>query len=101
MKFYISSAELDEKSLLKATRAHWSVENNLNWQFGISMNEDSCRICQQNSTENLATVRHTSFNLLKNDKTFDGGIKRKHKQENRNDSYRKLVVSGRAKSRNA
>ena len=94
VKFYISSAKLDTKSLLEASRAHWSVENNLHWQLDISMNEDSCRIRQQNSTENLATVRHTSLNLLKNEKSFDGGIKRKHKQANRSDSYRELVVSG-------
>ena len=94
VKFYISSAKLDAKSLLEASRAHWSVENNLHWQLDISMNEDSCRIRQQNSTENLATVRHTSLNLLKNEKSFDGGIKRKHKQANRSDSYRELVISG-------
>lgn len=94
VKFYISSAKLDAKSLLEASRAHWAVENNLHWQLDISMNEDSCRIRQQNSTENLATVRHTSLNLLKNEKSFDGGIKRKHKQANRSDSYRELVVSG-------
>lgn len=94
VKFYISSAKLDSKALLEASRAHWSVENNLHWQLDISMNEDSCRIRQQNSTENLATVRHTSLNLLKNEKSFEGGIKRKHKQANRSDSYRELVVSG-------
>jgi predicted transposase YbfD/YdcC len=44
------------------------------------MNEDSCRIRQQNSTENPTTVRHTSLNLLKNEKSFEGGIKRQHKQ---------------------
>jgi predicted transposase YbfD/YdcC len=89
-----SSAELDAKSFLTAALKHWFAENNLHWQLDISMNEDSCRIRQQNSTENLATVRHTSLNLLKNEKPLDGGIKRKHKQENRSDSYRELVVSG-------
>jgi hypothetical protein len=70
------------------------MENNLHWQLDISMNEYSCRIRQKNSTENLATVRHTSLNLLKNEKSFDGGIKRKHKQVNRSDSYQELVFSG-------
>lgn len=87
MKFYISSAELDAKSLLTAARAHWSVENNLHWQLDVSMNEDACRIRMNNSTENLATVRHVALNLLKTDGSFKGGIKRKHKQANRSDSY--------------
>lgn len=33
VKFYISSAELDAKALLNASRDHWSVENNLHWQL--------------------------------------------------------------------
>ncbi len=94
VKFYISSATLDAKSLLAASREHWSVENNLHWQLDVSMNEDSCRIRQNNSTENLATVRHTSLNLLKTDKSFQGGIKRKQKQANRSDVYREKIVSG-------
>ena len=94
VKFYISSADLDAKALLNASRAHWSVENNLHWQLDVSMNEDACRIRQRNSTENLATVRHTSLNLLKSEKSFEGGIKRKHKQANRSDSYREQVISG-------
>jgi predicted transposase YbfD/YdcC len=93
-KFYISSAELDAKSLLTAAREHWSVENNLHWQLDISMNEDACRIRQKNSTENLATVRHVALNLLKTDGSFKGGIKRKHKQANRSDDYRETIVSG-------
>lgn len=64
------------------------------WSTLLSMNEDACRIRQRNSTENLATVRHTSLNLLKNEKSFTGGMKRKHKQANRSDIYREKVVSG-------
>lgn len=94
IKFYISSAELDAKSLLTAARAHWSVENNLHWQLDVSMNEDACRIRMNNSTENLAAVRHVALNLLKTDGSFKGGIKRKHKQANRSDSYREAIVSG-------
>ena len=94
VKFYISSAVLDAKALLNASREHWSVENNLHWQLDVSMNEDACRIRQRNSTENLATVRHTSLNLLKSDKSFSAGIKRKHKQANRSDEYREKIISG-------
>jgi hypothetical protein len=47
-----------------------------------------------NSTENLATVRHVALNLLKTDGSFKGGIRRKHKQANRSDSYRETIVSG-------
>jgi len=63
VKFYISSAKLDSKSLLEASRAHWAVENNLHWQLDISMHEDSCRIRQQNSTENLELIKLGLFRV--------------------------------------
>ncbi len=65
IKLYISSAGLDAKALLNISREHWSVGNKLHWQLDVSMNEDACRIRKNNSTENLATVWHTSLNLLK------------------------------------
>lgn len=64
------------------------------WQLDISMNEDALRVRQKNFTEILATVRYVALNLLKTDGSFTGGIKRKHKQENRSDTYRETIVSG-------
>jgi hypothetical protein len=42
----------------------------------------------------FALVRLVALNLLKADTSFKGGIKRKHKQANRSDSYREIIVSG-------
>ena len=40
VRFYISSRALDATSALKATRAHWSVENLLHWTLDIAFGED-------------------------------------------------------------
>jgi hypothetical protein len=47
-----------------------------------------------NSTDNLVTVRHVALNLLKTEGPFKGGIKRKHKQASRSDSYREIIFQG-------
>ncbi|ENS3279194.1 ISAs1 family transposase, partial [Escherichia coli] len=40
LRYYISSATLTAKELLEATRAHWSVENQLHWRLDMGMRED-------------------------------------------------------------
>ncbi|MFT6349097.1 MAG: hypothetical protein ACJAYB_002112 [Psychromonas sp.] len=71
--------------MFRSARGCWESYDDLTF---LSMNEDTCRIRQKNSTENLATVRHIALNILKKYRFFKGGVKRKHKQANRSDGYR-------------
>jgi hypothetical protein len=43
----------------------------------MSFREDACRVRQGNATENLAIMRHLCLNLLKREKTANGGVKAK------------------------
>lgn len=36
VRYYISSAKLTLQELLEATRAPWSIENQLHWRFDVS-----------------------------------------------------------------
>ena len=94
-RFYISSAKLSAEEFAYAARAHWSIEVKLHWKLDTAFNEDACRIRRENSDENLAMVRHTAINLLKNEKTFKASMKRKLKKANRNTSYVEKVLIGR------
>jgi hypothetical protein len=49
---------------------------------------------QSKVLHDFALVRHVALNLLKTDRSFKGGIKRKHKQVNRSDDYRETIVLG-------
>jgi predicted transposase YbfD/YdcC len=75
-RFYITSLEAEPKVILKATRAHWGIENNLHWTMDVTFDEDRCRTRKDNSPLNLAVIRHAGFNILKADKTR-GSLRRK------------------------
>ncbi|MFT6140384.1 MAG: hypothetical protein ACJAXN_001597 [Psychromonas sp.] len=49
--------------MFRSARGCWESYDDLTF---LSMNEDTCRIRQKNSTENLAMVRHIALNILKN-----------------------------------
>jgi predicted transposase YbfD/YdcC len=76
-RYYISSLPAEAKSLLKAKRSHWKIENQLHWVLDIAFQEDTSRVRQDHAAENLAALRHIALNLLKNEKTAKGGIRAK------------------------
>ena len=94
LRYYISSAKLTAKELLEATRAHWSIENQLHWRLDVGMREDECQIIRGEAGENLAVCRHIAMNLLTADKTFKAGIKRKQKRAGRNNEYLSQILTG-------
>jgi predicted transposase YbfD/YdcC len=95
-RFYISSlsgrTNKDARTLARAIRAHWGIENSLHWVLDIAFREDDCRTRKDNGPENLATLRHIAYNLLKRDQTTKAGIKaRRHKAGWDNDYLAQLI----------
>lgn len=68
-RFYITSLSAEPIKLNMATRDHWSVENCLHWTLDMTFNEDASRIRSKNAPENIAMIRHTALNLLRQAKT--------------------------------
>lgn len=98
LKYYISSAKLNAKELLEATRSHWSIEVQLHWRLDVGMNEDRCRIVRGEGGENLSVVRHIALNLLNTDKSFKAGLKRKQTKAGRNNEYLSRILAERGSS---
>lgn len=94
IKYYISSAKLNVKELLEATRSHWSIEVQLHWRLDVGMNEDKCRIQRGEGGENLSVIRHIALNLLNADKSFKAGLKRKQTKAGRNNEYLSRILTG-------
>lgn len=77
-RYYISSLPADNASrLLAYIRGHWGIENTLHWSLDINFREDDRRIRQGHAAENFARMARIALNLLKAEKTNDGGIKTK------------------------
>ncbi len=94
VRYYISSAELTAEQLAVSVRSHWAIENSLHYVLDVAMGEDACRIRRDDSAEVLAGFRHIALNLLKNEKTFKGGIKRKMKKAALSTHYMNTILAG-------
>jgi predicted transposase YbfD/YdcC len=85
--YFISSLPAHAKTLLKAKRSHWKIENQVHWVLDIAFRKDESRVRKDHSSENLAVLRHMALNLLKNEKTARGGIHAKRLQAGWNNDY--------------
>jgi predicted transposase YbfD/YdcC len=86
-RYFISSLSADAKTILKAKRSHWKIENQVHWVLDIAFREDESRVRQDHAAENLAVLRHMALNLLKNEKTARGGIHAKRLQAGWNNDF--------------
>ena len=78
-RYYISSLESGAQRFLGAARIHWGIENPLHWVLDVSFREDGSRVRVGNAPDNLATMRHSALNLLRQDRQSRISIKAKRK----------------------
>jgi hypothetical protein len=53
--------------LLRAVRAHWSIENTVHWTFDVVFRQDDACLRVLNGAENFAILRRFALHLLKRD----------------------------------
>ena len=92
-RYFISSLPADAKTILKAKRSHWKIENQLHWVLDIAFREDESRVRTDHAAENLAVLRHMALNLLKNEKTAKGGMRAKRLQAGWNTDYLLTILT--------
>ena len=90
-RLYISSLPPDPEIILKASRSHWSIENNLHWQLDVTFREDQCRTRKDHAPLNLAILRHAALNMLKREASTMS-IKRKRLKAALNQEFRESVL---------
>ena len=95
-RYYITDLPADNASkLLACIRGHWGIENTLHWSLDINFREDERRIRQGHAAENFARLSRIALNLLKAEKTNDGGITTKRLCCGWDHDYLLKVLTGR------
>ncbi len=85
--YYLASFCAEAKQLLAFIRGHWSIENSLHWVLDVVFREDTSRIRTGEAAANMAVLRHFALNLLNQETTAKGGVKRKRFKAALNDDY--------------
>ena len=93
-RYYITSLPSNAEQFASSVRAHWGVENGLHWCLDVGFREDDCRVRQGHASENFAVIRHIAMNLLKQEKSFKGGLKAKRLKSGWDHDYLLQILGG-------
>jgi predicted transposase YbfD/YdcC len=74
-RYYLSSLSGDAKTLAKAVRSRWGIENQLHWVPDVAFREDMSRARVGHRAANLALICKLALNLLRADPTRKIGVK--------------------------
>jgi predicted transposase YbfD/YdcC len=92
-RYYLSSLMPDADRLLRAIRAHWSIENRLHWCMDVAFADDQMRARSGHAAHNLAVLKHITLNLIRLDPTpRKGGIKARRLIAATSDLYRAQLL---------
>ncbi len=93
--FYVTSVEPDAKTLQKASRYHWHIENQQHWVLDVVFKEDAfSQISKPISVENMALFRRVVRNLVKQHTGRKDSIRGKCVRASFDDEFRAELIFG-------
>jgi predicted transposase YbfD/YdcC len=69
IQLYLLGHAFAPEDLLRLSRRHWAIENELHWLLDVSMGEDDSRVRRDHAARNLATLRRSALNVLRKNRT--------------------------------
>jgi predicted transposase YbfD/YdcC len=87
-------AQKSARTISRAIRSHWGIENELHWMMDVGFNEDAGRKRNRNAVVNFSLVKKISMLMLKKDEATKVGIKSKRFKAAINPEYLMQVLTG-------
>jgi len=91
-RYYLTSLT-EAQAVEHAVRAHWGIENELQWVLDMAFREDECRVRVGQAAENFVVLRHLALNRLKAEQTAKIGIKAKRLKAGWDERYLLKVLA--------
>jgi len=91
--YYISSLSGDVQKIARAIRGHWQIENSLHWVLDMTFDEDRCRVRKDHAPANMAVLRHIVLNMIRQEKSFKGGVQTKRLKAGWENNYMLKILN--------
>lgn len=92
--YYISNMDAAAKDMLRYSRGHWSIENQLHWIMDVNFHEDKSLIYKDYGPENFSLLRKLAMAILKTDPTPKRSLRSKRKLIGWSDEYALSMLLG-------
>ena len=91
-RYYISSLDADARSINKAVRSHWSVENKLHWVLDVVFKEDASLKKKDNSAMNYNIIAKMALTMIDKEKSTKKSKPSKRLLAALDDNYRAKIL---------
>jgi predicted transposase YbfD/YdcC len=92
IRYYISSLQVDAKTMNNKIREHWRIENKLHWILDVNFGEDSSSRRIGNSAKNFNLVSKIAMSLLSKENSEKNSMAIKRYKAALNPDYREKVL---------
>jgi predicted transposase YbfD/YdcC len=91
-RYFLSSLAVDAATFARYIRAHWGIENQLQWCLDVVFNEDASRIGKDHAPRNFSVLRRFALNLLRQDSS-KGSLAMKRYKAGLNDQFMVQILA--------
>ena len=85
--YFLSSLAPKVKTLARAVRGHWGIENRMHWVLDVTFAEDASRIRRDHAPENLGLLRRLTLSILQRDSSVKDSVKGKRQRAGWDDEF--------------
>lgn len=91
-RYYISSLDVNAKTMNSMIRNHWRIENNLHWMLDVNFGEDSSSRRKGDSAKNFNLISKIAMSLIIKEKSEKNSMAIKRYKAALDPDYREMIL---------